>query len=194
MHLSFSFAHRQVREPEIGKTSFKQTLIVLLLLLFFFFAPCFLEEVVAFECFLSFFFVQGFGFEKSSCSSVNHDVHVGDMHFRICFPFAIQYVCCMNLFQQKRPSKRASSNVYTIEKGTNTQCMLANVHVVQPGSLGAKQTMTENAISYAAPIEAFFCPEIRAFTGFGGEISSTVSKVLSDRKVRFKQKLAVNGR
>ena len=34
----------------------------------------------------------------------------------------------------------------------------------------------------------FFCPEIRAFTGFGGEISSTVSKVLSDRKGLFKHK------
>ena len=46
-------------------------------------------------------------------------------------------------------------------------------------------------VHYAAPIGAFFCPEIRAFTGFGGEISSTVSKVLSDRKVLFKHK---NGR
>ena len=34
---------------------------------------------------------------------------------------------------------------------------------------------------YTAPIGAFFCPEIRAFTSFGGEISSTVSKVLRDR-------------
>ena len=44
--------------------------------------------------------------------------------------------------------------------------------------------------SYAAPIVLFvlkFC----AFTGFGGEISSTVSKVLSDCKVLF---IAVNGR
>ena len=46
-------------------------------------------------------------------------------------------------------------------------------------------------LSYAAPIGAFFCPEIRAFTGFWGEISSTVSKVLSDRKVLFKHE---NGR
>ena len=37
----------------------------------------------------------------------------------------------------------------------------------------------------------FFCPEIRAFTGFWGEISSTVSKVLSDSKVLLKHK---NGR
>ena len=44
---------------------------------------------------------------------------------------------------------------------------------------------------YAAPIGAFFCPEIRAFTGFWGEISSTASKVLVDRKVLFKHK---NGR
>ena len=44
---------------------------------------------------------------------------------------------------------------------------------------------------YAAPIGAFFCPEIRAFTGSCGEISSTASKVLSDRKVLFKHK---NGR
>ena len=46
-------------------------------------------------------------------------------------------------------------------------------------------------IFYAVPIGAFFCPKIRAFTGFGGEISSTVSKVLSDRKVLFTHK---NGR
>ena len=45
--------------------------------------------------------------------------------------------------------------------------------------------------SYAAPIGAFLCPEIPAFTGFWGEISSNVSKVLSDRKVLFKHK---NGR
>ena len=44
--------------------------------------------------------------------------------------------------------------------------------------------------SYAVPIGAFFCPEIRAFTGIGGEISSTVSKVLSDRNT----KMAVNSR
>ena len=31
----------------------------------------------------------------------------------------------------------------------------------------------------------FFCPEIRAFTGFWGEISSTASKVLGDRKGFF---------
>ena len=40
---------------------------------------------------------------------------------------------------------------------------------------------------YAAPIGAFFCPEIRASTGH----SSTVSRVRSDRKVLFKHK---NGR
>ena len=38
--------------------------------------------------------------------------------------------------------------------------------------------------SYAAPIGAFFCPEILAFTGD----SSTVSKARSDRKVLFEQK------
>ena len=43
-----------------------------------------------------------------------------------------------------------------------------------------------DGILYAAPIGAFFCPEIRAFTEFWGEISSTVSKALSDREVRFK--------
>ena len=48
-----------------------------------------------------------------------------------------------------------------------------------------------DAFCYAAPIGAFFCPEIRAFTGFWDEISSTASKVLSDRKVLFKHK---NGR
>ena len=45
--------------------------------------------------------------------------------------------------------------------------------------------------NYAAPVGAFLCPEIRAFTGFWGEIPSTASKVLSDRKVLFKHK---NGR
>ena len=46
--------------------------------------------------------------------------------------------------------------------------------------------------SFVSPaIGAFFCPEIRAFTGFWGEISSTISKVLGDRKVLFKHK---NGR
>ena len=55
----------------------------------------------------------------------------------------------------------------------------------------------KKALLYAAPIGAFFCPQIRAFTGFGGEISSTVSKVLSDRKLLLKQKrplIAINGR
>ena len=48
---------------------------------------------------------------------------------------------------------------------------------------------------YAAPIGAFFCPEIRAFTGrdFFNRF-----QVLSDRKVLFKHKkwpfIAVNGR
>ena len=50
------------------------------------------------------------------------------------------------------------------------------------------QKVTENEKNYTAPIGAFFCPEIRAFTGFWGEISSTISKVLSDRKVLFKHK------
>ena len=48
------------------------------------------------------------------------------------------------------------------------------------------------------PNWGLFCPEIRAFMGFGGEISSTVSKVLSDRKVLFTHKkwplMAVNRR
>ena len=52
-----------------------------------------------------------------------------------------------------------------------------------------------NGTFYAAPIGAFFCPEIRAFTGFWGEISSTVSKVLSGHEVLFKHKNgAVNSR
>ena len=42
--------------------------------------------------------------------------------------------------------------------------------------------------NYAAPIGAFFCPEIRAFTG---RDFFSRSKVLSDRKVLFKHK---NGR
>ena len=51
---------------------------------------------------------------------------------------------------------------------------------------------------YAAPIGAFFWPEICAFMGFWGEISSTVSKLLSDRKVSIHSRswplIAVNGR
>ena len=43
-------------------------------------------------------------------------------------------------------------------------------------------------VCYAAPIGAFSCPEIRSFTEFWGEISSTVSKALSDRNVLFKHK------
>ena len=49
-------------------------------------------------------------------------------------------------------------------------------------------------VNYAASIGALFFPELRAFTG----ISSTISKVRSDRKVLFKHKngplIAVNGR
>ena len=40
----------------------------------------------------------------------------------------------------------------------------------------------------------FLSPEICAFTGLRGEISSTVSKVFSDRTVLFKHKMAVNSR
>ena len=47
---------------------------------------------------------------------------------------------------------------------------------------------------YAAPIGAFFCPEIRAFTGFWGEISSTASKVLSDLQYNSNTKMAVSSR
>ena len=64
--------------------------------------------------------------------------------------------------------------------------------------LGWWPSGTFRTFFYAAPIGAFFCPEIRAFTGFRAEFSSTVSKVLSDRKVLFKHKkwplIAVNGR
>ena len=69
-------------------------------------------------------------------------------------------------------------------------------HLLQNGNPGRRKNPGNNGKEngkwpaarevnfYAVPIGAFFCPEIRAFTGFGGEISSTVSKVLSDRKVR----------
>ena len=50
-------------------------------------------------------------------------------------------------------------------------------------------------INYAAPIGAFFCPEILALTGALNY--SAVSKVRSDRKVLVEQKngplIAVNG-
>ena len=36
---------------------------------------------------------------------------------------------------------------------------------------------------HASPMKAFFCPEIFCIHRFWGEISSTVSKVLSDRKL-----------
>ena len=52
--------------------------------------------------------------------------------------------------------------------------------------------------SVRGPNWGLFCPAIRAFTGFWDEISSTVSKVLSDRKVPLNSRLmcystAVNG-
>ena len=59
---------------------------------------------------------------------------------------------------------------------------------IRPFSLSRPKKSTYEEQS---PIGAFFCPEIRAFMGFWGEISSTVSKVLSDREVLFKHK---NGR
>ena len=48
-----------------------------------------------------------------------------------------------------------------------------------------------NGTVLRGPGWGLFLPEIRAFTGFWGEISSTVSKVLSDRKGLFEHK---NGR
>ena len=51
---------------------------------------------------------------------------------------------------------------------------------------------------YAAPIGAVVCPEIRAFTEFWGEISSIISKLLSDHKGAVQTQkwplIAVNGR
>ena len=60
--------------------------------------------------------------------------------------------------------------------------------------LSQRLSLLQGRSGDAAPIGAFFCPEIRAFTGFWGEISSIASKVLSDRKVLFKHKIAVNSR
>ena len=55
-----------------------------------------------------------------------------------------------------------------------------------------------NAVIYAAPLGAFFCPEISRVHGFWGQISSTISKVLSDCKVLFKHQkkplMAANSR
>ena len=67
--------------------------------------------------------------------------------------------------------------------GTSGLLVESTVRAVQRRSLGN--------FCYTAPIGAFFCPEIRAFTGFGARCFSTVSTVLSDRKVLFKHK---NGR
>ena len=55
--------------------------------------------------------------------------------------------------------------------------------------------LPEKDVDYAAPIGACFCPEIRAFPGFWGEISSTASKVLKVTVKYFSDtKLAVNSR
>ena len=51
--------------------------------------------------------------------------------------------------------------------------------------------------SYAAPIGAFFCPEIRAFTGFGARFLQPAPKSLVTIKHNSNTKMAViavNGR
>ena len=47
----------------------------------------------------------------------------------------------------------------------------------------AKDFVCRIIVELRGPNWGLFCPEIRAFTVFGGEISSTVSKVLSYGKV-----------
>ena len=64
----------------------------------------------------------------------------------------------------------------------STHCLVSFIECFRGRHRGGRNLLH---VCYAAPIGAFFCPEIRAFTGFWGEISSTASKVLSDRKVLF---------
>ena len=48
--------------------------------------------------------------------------------------------------------------------------------------------------SYAAPIGAFFCPEIRAFTGAGARFLQPFPKSLVTVKYNSNTKMAVNSR
>ena len=54
------------------------------------------------------------------------------------------------------------------------------------------------AVDYAAPIGAFFCPEIRAFTGFGARFLQPFPKSLVTVRYYSNTKMApliaVNGR
>ena len=49
-------------------------------------------------------------------------------------------------------------------------------------------------LSYAAPIGAFFCPEIRAFTGVGARFLQPFPKSLVTVKYNSNTKMAVDGR
>ena len=50
------------------------------------------------------------------------------------------------------------------------------------------------ASNYAAPIGAFLCPEIRAFTGLGARVLQSLPKSLVTVKYYSNTKMAVNSR
>ena len=112
--------------------------------------------------------------------------------YELCSPCVqVMNVCTqMLVFRRFRGPARSFliQDVHTNDPGTSTGYPARKLSLIEAEKHTQNPEIPKN---YAAPIGAFFCPEIRAFTDFGGEISSTVSKVLSDRKVQFKHK---NGR
>ena len=58
-----------------------------------------------------------------------------------------------------------------------------------------RRTLEDNfVLNYAAPIGVFFCPEIRAFTGFGSRFLQPFVKSLVTVKYDSNTKMAANGR
>ena len=52
----------------------------------------------------------------------------------------------------------------------------------------------KSQVNYAAPIGAFFCPEIRSFTGFGARFLQPLPKSLVTIRYYSSTKMAINGR
>ena len=55
-------------------------------------------------------------------------------------------------------------------------------------------TFASGSLHYTAPIGAFFCPEIRAFKGFGARFLQPIPKSLVTVKHYSNTKMAVNSR
>ena len=75
------------------------------------------------------------------------------------------------------------------------------IAVSREGNGGREEFRPKNAVIYAAPIGAFLCPEIRAFTGFGARFLQPFPKSLVTVKYHSNTEMvkkwpliAVNGR